>query len=148
MRRAIALLLVLSSSISLAGDIEGVWQTADDEGLIRLEQNGDELIGTIAGSRKPPVAGEPERVDELNPDPALRQRPLFGLQIMSGLKPDGEGRWKGGTIYDPNSGKTYKCKLRMVDEDTLEVRGYIGISLVGRTETWRRDNKTTKDKSD
>ncbi|MDH3984403.1 MAG: DUF2147 domain-containing protein, partial [Gammaproteobacteria bacterium] len=51
---------------------------------------------------------------------------------------DGNGEWSGGSIYDPNSGKTYRCKLRLVDPDTLKVRGFIGIALIGRTETWKR----------
>ena len=54
------------------------------------------------------------------------------------LSGDGDGKWSGGFIYDPNSGKTYRGKLRLVDTNTLEVRGFIGISLIGRTETWTR----------
>ncbi len=68
----------------------------------------------------------------------MRNRPLIGLEILSGFEYAGDGRWTGGTIYDPDNGKTYRCKLRFVDRDTLEVRGYIGISLIGRTEVWKR----------
>jgi uncharacterized protein (DUF2147 family) len=57
---------------------------------------------------------------------------------LDGFDYAGEGKWKNGRVYDPNSGKTYKCKLTLVDENTLELRGYIGISLLGRTETWSR----------
>jgi len=54
------------------------------------------------------------------------------------LSGDGDGEWSGGTIYDPNNGKTYSCKLKLTGPDTLKVRGYIGISLIGRSETWKR----------
>jgi uncharacterized protein (DUF2147 family) len=57
---------------------------------------------------------------------------------MDGFTYSGEGKWKSGRIYDPNSGKTYKCKVTPVNENTLELRGYIGFSLLGRTETWTR----------
>lgn len=59
------------------------------------------------------------------------------ILLVSG---DGDGRWSVGQIYDPNSGKTYSCKLKLIDRNTLYVRGYIGISLIGRTETWRRQS--------
>ena len=70
--------------------------------------------------------------------PALRERPLIGLEIFEGFEYKGKGRWKGGTIYDPNSGNTYRCIVTRVDDDTLKVRGYIGVSLLGRTELWQR----------
>jgi uncharacterized protein (DUF2147 family) len=82
----------------------------------------------------------PERPDkdEKNPDPALRDRPLVGLSLFAGFDYDGDGRWSGGTIYDPNSGKTYRCIVTIVDDDTLKVRGYVGVPLLGRTEIWTR----------
>ncbi len=79
-----------------------------------------------------------EKVDRENPDPALRSRPVIGLRIFEGFTYDGDGRWKNGTIYDPASGKTYSCKIRLQDDGSLKVRGFIGISLLGRTEIWTR----------
>jgi len=58
--------------------------------------------------------------------------------LFEGFKYEGKGRWAGGTIQDPNNGKTYRCIVTYVDENTLKVRGYIGVSLTGRTETWTR----------
>ena len=60
---------------------------------------------------------------------------------MSGFTYQADGRWVGGRIYDPNSGKTYKGTIRQVDGNTLKFRGYVGISLFGRTETWKRDDE-------
>jgi len=122
------------------GDVEGRWLTGDGEGWIEIRLVADSLTGVIAGSpnNKP---GDPPRYDDKNPDPDLRGRPLDGMTIMSGFKYAGDGRWTGGTIYDPNRGKIYKCTLMQVDRDTLKVRGYIGMSLFGRSDTWTRDSK-------
>ncbi len=57
---------------------------------------------------------------------------------MTGFAANGEGKWTGGRIYDPNNGKTYKCTLELANDGTLKVRGYVGISWFGRTETWTR----------
>ena len=69
----------------------------------------------------------------------LKDKPVQGMQILQGLKADGDW-YEGGTILDPNNGKVYKAKLRVVDGGAkLEVRGFIGISLLGRTQTWLRE---------
>ena len=117
-------------------DIAGTWLSGDGDGLIEIRVDGNALTARIQGSPN----NEPDRpkTDVLNPDPALRERALIGLNIFTGFSYDGDNRWSGGFIYDPNSGKTYRGKLHLVDASTLEVRGFIGISLIGRTETWRR----------
>lgn len=133
------ILLPMSSPAEISADaVEGVWLSADGSGWIKIELGADGPVGSIAGS--PDDSGErtPSDKDVLNPDPALRDRLLLGLTIMDGFADAGEGRWKNGRIYDPNSGKTYKCKLTLIDQNTLELRGYIGISFLGRTETWTR----------
>ena len=84
-----------------------------------------------------PEAGKPKR-DRENPDKSLRDRPIQGLVFMTGFKFDGDGKWKGGKVYDAESGKTYSCKMTLKDRDTLEIRGYIGVSLLGRNQTWKR----------
>ena len=77
--------------------------------------------------------------DEHNPAEELRDRPVEGLRILNGLEPNGDGEtWVGGEIYDPGSGATYRAKLKVVDENTLELRGYIGIPLIGRSTKWYR----------
>ena len=116
--------------------IDGTWLSGDGDGWIEITRVGGGLSGVIAGS---PNAGDdrPDR-DEKNPDPALRDRPLTGLELFSGFSYAGDGRWTGGTIYDPNSGKTYRCIVTWVDAQTLKVRGYVGVPMLGRTETWTR----------
>jgi uncharacterized protein (DUF2147 family) len=118
-------------------DVEGRWLTQEKDGWIAIKLVGDSLVGSIAGS---PNGDEEREFDDRNPDPALRDRPLQGLAIMTGFEYDGDGRWSGGKVYDPNSGKTYKCTLTQIDANTLRIRGYIGVSLFGRSETWTRDD--------
>ena len=76
--------------------------------------------------------------DQHNPDPARRSQLLLGQTIFQGMKYDGDGKWSGGTIYDPDSGRTYKCRLVRLDHDRLQVRGFIGIALLGRSQVWTR----------
>jgi uncharacterized protein (DUF2147 family) len=133
------ILLLGALAASEAGEIppiEGTWLSGDGDGWIEIAINGDALSGTIKGS---PNADDdrPDR-DEKNPDPQYRDRPLSGLELFAGFSYDGDGRWSGGTIYDPNSGKTYRCIITWVDDDTLKVRGYVGVPMLGRTETWTR----------
>ena len=125
--------------------VEGIWITADGAGWVQLEVSDGELRGRIIGS--PPGQERNDRPDRdiHNPQPGLRSRPLKGLTIIEGFQEQG-GRWVGGTVYDPDSGRTYKGTITVVDRDTLRLRGYIGISLFGRTETWRRRAVERKDK--
>jgi len=113
-----------------------MWLTADGEGWIEIRMQDGALAGIITESPEG-TDGTAPRLDDKNPDPDLRNRPLLGLQIIHDLQKSDETKWKG-RIYDPNSGKTYKCTLTLTDKDTLKLRGYIGISLLGRTEVWTR----------
>jgi uncharacterized protein (DUF2147 family) len=133
------LLLALLFSVPALADpapVAGTWLSGDGDGLIEVRVSGNEISGMIFGSRNK----DPDRptTDIHNPDPALRDQLLIGLEIFSGFNYDGDGAWSGGFIYDPNSGKTYRCKLKLKDRNTLKLRGYIGISLLGRTDVWTR----------
>jgi uncharacterized protein (DUF2147 family) len=77
-------------------------------------------------------------IDRKNPDPALRSRPLIGLRILEGFTAEGYNTWGNGTCYDPISGKTYRGKIHQPAPDRLELRGYIGIPLFGRSSVWTR----------
>ena len=78
------------------------------------------------------------RLDDKNPNEELRNRRLADVVILKDFEYLGGNRWGKGTIYDPNNGKTYKCTIKMRSQDEIKVRGFIGISLLGRTETWPR----------
>lgn len=146
-----ALVVVASAGLPAwaesADGIVGVWETAPtDKGYAHIEitRAGDDFNGTIVWLSEPlypagdEMAGQP-KIDRLNPDTALRERPIIGLQIVNGLRYAGDERWDSGTIYDPETGKTYKSKATLADGgETLKLRGFIGISLLGRTSQWKR----------
>lgn len=112
--------------------IVGRWQPADKQGILEIYANQNRFYGKVVGP------ATPQRFDSQNPDPRLRSRNLLGTVILQGFRFDGKGTWTGGTIYDPNSGRTYKSTLKLRDANTLVVRGYVGIRLFGRTVVWSR----------
>jgi len=122
--------------------IEGVWVTENGDGLIEFRVKDGLPTGFIAGSISDPEHAEPAEYDVHNPDPALREQPILGLAILTGMKDVRSKKWAGskwkGRVYDPRSGKTYKCTLTLVDTDTLRIRGYLGIPFLGRTQVWTR----------
>jgi uncharacterized protein (DUF2147 family) len=139
------LLLTFSSAVAAGPEeILGEWYTEEDESKVDIYECGTELCGkivwlktpTYTDSRDGPI-GTP-LLDSRNPDPSLRQRPIDGLRIMQGFRQEEEATWGGGTVYDPKSGRTYRGKIRMTSPDRLELRGYVGIPLFGRTSVWRR----------
>lgn len=119
-----------------ADRVLGVWLNEPGDGLIRIEKAGEVYFGTIAGAPEG-TNREPDARDVNNPDPALRERPLVGLKMMDEYRYDGK-RWSGGWIYDPDNGKRYRSRLTMRRDGTLEVRGYIGAPMLGRTQVWKR----------
>lgn len=112
--------------------IVGEWLTAAKDGKVQIYKSGNKFLGKISWGNRP------NGKDTNNPDPKLRDQNLIGLVILKDFSFNGKDKWEDGTIYDPNNGKTYSCVIRLKDEKTLEVRGYIGISLLGRTEVWTR----------
>jgi uncharacterized protein (DUF2147 family) len=145
----LAALAAAGWSAAADGDqIVGLWATAPDEvdgnAHVEIYENNGTYEGKIVWLEKPVynpddeqgMAGQ-EKVDRENPDTALRSRPILGLEIMSGFVYEGDNKWKKGTIYAPDDGKTYKCKMSL-SGDVLKVRGFIGISMLGRTEEWTR----------
>jgi uncharacterized protein (DUF2147 family) len=117
--------------------VVGVWLTADGKAHIEIFKRDDMYCGKIVWLREPLKEGKPA-VDDKNPDEKLRDRPVFGLQLLRGFKFDGENVWTGGKVYDPDSGNDYSGKLTLVDENTMDLRGYVLIPLFGRSERWTR----------
>ena len=131
------LLLLVSLAFAAEPDIEGRWLSGDKSGWIEIRLVDGLPKGFAAGA----THAEPApRLDSHNPDPALRSRRLLGITILDGFEYDGDDVWKGGWVYDPNTGNTYRCSITLVDRNTLKVRGFIGVSLFGRSDTWTRDD--------
>lgn len=123
-----------------ADDITGIWLTGGKEpAKIQIYKAGEKFYGKIIWLKNSTENGKP-RVDGNNPDKAKRSNPVVGLVMLKGFRFDGDDEWKGGDIYDPESGKTYSSYMYLKDKNILKVRGFVGISLFGRTETWTRTN--------
>jgi uncharacterized protein (DUF2147 family) len=127
---------VYSASAQVENAILGTWYNTEKTAKVDIIKNGSEFLGKISWLQTPTVDGKPA-TDKQNSDPKLRTRPLMGMTILNGLKYSGE-YWKSGQIYDPNTGKTYSCELKLKSPEILEVKGYLGFSFVGRTVEWTK----------
>lgn len=132
--------LVLAAGSAFADPApHGRWYAEGGAAQVEIDSCGDALCGRIVWLRAPFDEDGCELTDRFNPEEDLRARPLVGLPILTGLEPDGDGRtWHDGRIYDPTSGRTYRCTMKLDGADRLRVRGYFGIELLGRTTTWIR----------
>ena len=131
-------LFFMLTSLMYAQSPIGTWKTIDDEtkqakSYVEMFEKDGKLYGKVT---KILTKGK-EDAKCTDCSGALKNKPILGMQILSGLKKDGK-EWNGGKIIDPNSGKEYKAKMSLNGNDKLDVRGFIGISLVGRTQTWQR----------
>lgn len=133
----LAMLLLVPPSAQ-AREVSGVWMNDDGQWAVEVERCGDRRCGRLVWLKSPlDQAGRPLR-DGNNPDPAARQRPLCGVEIIKDLTLQNDGSWDGGSIYDPEEGKVYSVMLKSDAADRLEVRGYLGIKALGETMIWTR----------
>ena len=122
--------------------IVGKWLNQEGTSHIQIFKatNGSfagKFYGKIVWLKEPMKNGKP-KVDDLNPDPKKHSVPLLGLQILKNFVYDADDKeWEDGTIYDPKNGKTYSC-IMTLSGNNLNVRGYVGISMLGRTGVWTR----------
>lgn len=139
-RIIIAVVLLSATTAFSAGSAEilGPWITQGGDSHLEFYKCGEKICGKIIRLKVPNYIDSNDgpvgktKVDRKNPDPELRNRPILGLQVAKGLTPKGYNQWVNGTCYDPETGKSYKCKMKLVSPKRLELRGYIGISLIGR----------------
>ena len=120
-----------------ADAILGEWYTEEERSVVEISRCGNLYCGKITWLKYPKDDAGMDKVDFKNPDETLRNRPLWGLEILRDFKYDGENEWASGKIYDPKNGKTYSCKITR-EGNVLKVRGYIGLSLLGRTTLWNK----------
>ena len=114
----------------------GLWKNED--ATVEIFNDGGKLDGKVVALNEKYLEDGQKKNDIHNPDPAKRERPIIGLVVMTGASPDGPGKWDGGTGYDPKTGNTYSVSLEYDGGDTLKVKGYLTVSLIGRTEVWTR----------
>jgi len=121
-----------------ADAVIGEWYTKDSKALVQVYKQGDVYNGKIVWLKDPKNEDGSAKLDTHNPDETQRSQPIIGLNIINGFSYKGGNKWADGTIYDPDNGKTYKCKMNLNDDGTLKVRGFIGVALLGRTQVWTR----------
>jgi uncharacterized protein (DUF2147 family) len=117
----------------------GLWEPSNGKARVKVEKISGKYYGKIVWLREPidPQTKQP-KVDKNNPDVNMRTVPLKGYRLLKDFSYKGSNEWGDGTIYDPENGSTYNCVIRMKDENTLDIRGYIGIQTFGRTDVWKR----------
>lgn len=118
--------------------ILGEWYNASKEAKIEIYKDNNKYFGRLSWLKEPNDENGNPKFDKENPEKSLRNRPLQGLVILRDFVYDDDNVWTDGRIYDPKSGNDYKCKMTFTKDKKLDVRGYIGISLFGRTETWTK----------
>ncbi|QNB05677.1 DUF2147 domain-containing protein [Herbaspirillum frisingense] len=134
--------LLASTAAWADGSPLGLWKSIDDttgrpKALIRITENNGELSGRIEKLFRAPEEDQNPVCQKCEGE--LKDQPVIGMTILSGLKKDGD-EYNGGQIIDPANGKVYKSKLSVVDDgQKLNVRGYVGMPMLGRTQTWLRE---------
>ncbi len=143
-----SMVVVMTAAVAFAAspdDIVGVWDNQEKDAKIEIFKCGEKFCGKIVFLKEPNyppdsregMPGMP-KLDHKNPKSELRKVPVIGLEIMRDFTFSGDNAWKRGKVYDPKSGNTYSGKMTLVSPTQLKLRGFIGISLFGRTDVWTR----------
>lgn len=135
MKKIIAFILLFSSSFInaqsyKADDLIGTYMTDKNEGMVEITKRDAKYFGKLLWTK---TEG---KLDTNNPDVKQQSQPLRGKEILKSFDFNGSDLWHNGTIYDPKNGKTYSCKITRDEKGNLSVRGFIGVSLLGRTTLW------------
>jgi uncharacterized protein (DUF2147 family) len=131
-------IILFAANLKQEEKILGVWLVGNGKAKVEIEKIGKKYVGKIVWLKNPKDANGAIRTDKNNPDEKLRKNPLVGISLLKDFVYDGENEWKDGSIYDPENGKTYSCNMTLKDTNTLEVRGYVGLSMFGRTDLWKK----------
>jgi uncharacterized protein (DUF2147 family) len=126
----LSLITKILAQTAPAEAVLGTWFNAEKDGKIQIYKTGDRYFGKLVWIKNP-------RKDTENADAKLRSRDLQGIVLLSNFKFTGKS-WEDGTIYDPKNGKTYSCIIKSKGPNNLDIRGFIGISLIGRTTSWTK----------
>lgn len=137
----VSLFLSLSFQYSWANDgdkVLGLWKNGEGTGIVQIYKKGDKYFGKIVWLKIPNNPDGTPRTDVNNPEESLRKKPIKGLENLRNFEFVSKNVWENGQIYDPKTGNDYSCEMKLVNENTLEVRGFIGVSLFGKTDVWKR----------
>jgi len=125
-----------------ADDVVGVWLNEDKDAHVEIFKRNDQYFGKLVFilNAIDEETGKP-KLDKHNPDESLRSRPTLGIEMLTKFDYNGDNKWSGGKIYDAKKGKTYSCYMKFVEAEKLKIRGYVGVSLLGRTTYWTKINQ-------
>lgn len=139
MKKILICSLILFSTIQVFSQeiTKGLWYNAEKTSKLQFYEVSGKMYGKIVWLKEPNENGKP-KVDANNPDSKLKASPLLGLVFMKNFKKQSATKWEDGTIYDPRNGKTYSCIITQANANLLDVRGYVGISLLGKTSKFTR----------
>lgn len=134
--------LVMAALLPAAGGaatpqdaVTGTWLTDEGDSRVAVAASGDGVAGKVVWLKTPARDGQPLR-DANNSDPALRDRPIMGLEILSGFKPAPGGGWTGGSVYSPRAGKSYPADLALAPDGRLQIK--VKAGLITKTLYWTR----------
>ena len=138
MVRLIALMtFLLPSALTAAASPYGLWLTEKKGVIVDVYACGDNLCGRTVWLKKMKFKDGRDRLDAKNPDASLRNRHWCGIEVITGVKPVSATEWEGGDVYDPKTGKTFDFDMEQRG-DKMKVRGYLGVKMLGKSETWTR----------
>ena len=129
----LTLLLLMPMTANAADPVTGHWLTENERAVVELKECGEELCGSVYW-----IIEGGMLFDEKNPLEELRTRKICGLQIVEGLEKASDGEWENGNIYKADDGDTYSADINLQEDGTLKVRGYLGVSWLGKTQIWTR----------
>jgi len=137
MKKIFFLFFIIFSIVTNAQSIVGEWETFDDKtgtklSIVEIYKTKDKYFGKITKLYEDPSDLVCEKCEGDN-----KNKPIIGLVVLNNLEEDGD-EYNNGTILDPNNGETYKCYIELITENKLKLRGYIGFSIIGRTQYWQR----------
>ena len=138
MRINIIFFLITIFCQSQSDDILGIWLEEEKQSKIEIYKKNNSFFGKIIWLKEPLDKHGNEKLDKENPNQLLRNKPIKGLVIINDLKYKKKGEWTEGEIYDARSGKTYSLEVYMKNSNELELRGYIGLTLFGKSTSWTR----------
>ena len=139
---AVVFLFLTANAYAQEADIiAGKWLTEKKDSAVEIYKCADKYCGKIIWLSEPKNEDGTDKVDDKNPDESKKNQKIIGLNIVWDFIHKGGKKWGDGKIYDPENGKTYSCKMKLEDDGKLNLRGYVGVSLFGRTTVWTRNSK-------
>lgn len=142
-RALVAFIALLATPLGALAELpsdsaHGYWLTENRKAIVRIAPCGGDTCGRMVWVENPlDERGQPKR-DEKNADAEKRVRPICGLELVGGLNKSSEGTWSDGWLYNPRNGETYSARIRALSSSELEVRGYMGVSVLGKSQIWTR----------